>query len=89
MHEQLAASGRFSLIGRYWEKGNLNKIDVVAIHELEKTALIGEVKLNPAAFSASALQAKAAGLMRHLPGYTVEYRGFSLEDLHGPKPAGL
>jgi hypothetical protein len=81
VHAQLAASGRFSLIGRYWEKGNLNEIDVVAVNELEQTALIGEVKLNPAAISGSQLRAKAAGLLRHLPGYAVEYRGFSLEDL--------
>ncbi|MEZ4775578.1 MAG: ATP-binding protein [Bacteroidia bacterium] len=80
-HEKLAATGLYSSIGRYWEKGNLNEIDIVAINEMEKTVLIGEVKLNKKQFSKEQLQLKSSQILRKLAGYEIRYRGFSLEDM--------
>jgi hypothetical protein len=34
----------FSQIGSYWETGNQNEIDIVAVNEYEKYILIAEVK---------------------------------------------
>lgn len=34
--QQFEESGNFSMVGNYWEKGNLNEIDLIAINELEK-----------------------------------------------------
>ncbi len=69
-HEQLAASGKYSVIGHYWESGNKNEIDIVALNELDKTALIAEVKRNPKNIRLSKLK-----------GYEIKYRGLSLDDL--------
>ena len=79
--EQLALSGEYSAIGNYWERGNTNEIDIVAINEMDKKALIGEVKLNRKNISLDALEVKAYALSRKLSGYKITYKGFSIEDI--------
>lgn len=79
--EKLSLSGEYSEIGSYWEKGNKNEIDIVAINEIEKKVLIGEVKLNKEKISLPLLIEKAAGLRKHLKEYEIEYKGFSVEDM--------
>lgn len=79
--EQLAATGKYSVIGNYWESGNKNEIDIVALNELDKTALIAEVKRNPKNIRLSKLKEKAVKLEQKLKGYEIEYRGLSLDDL--------
>ncbi|MDA3941355.1 MAG: hypothetical protein PF693_18950 [Spirochaetia bacterium] len=32
--------------GTYWEKGNQNEIDIIAINEIDKKALLCEVKMD-------------------------------------------
>lgn len=79
--EKLILTGAYSDIGSYWEKGNKNEIDILALNEYEKKALIGEVKLNKEKISLPLLIEKAAGLRKHLKGYDIEYKGFSVEDM--------
>lgn len=81
IREQLAATQHYSIIGSYWERGNQNEIDIVALNEMNKTALIGEVKLQKKNISIPKLESKAYNLVRKLGGYTIEYRGFSLEEI--------
>ena len=81
--ERIAASGQYNIVGSYWERGNHNEIDIVAINELEKSALIAEVKCNRANIRLSRLQEKAAKLRQQLKGYDVRFEGFSLQDLGG------
>ncbi|MEM6396503.1 MAG: ATP-binding protein [Bacteroidota bacterium] len=77
----LRESGKFLEVGNYWERGNKNEIDIVAINELHKEALIGEVKMNPAKISLDKLKLKAQRLSKSLSEYKVAYRGFSMEDI--------
>ena len=79
--EQLANTGHYNVIGNYWESGNKNEIDIVAVNELDKTVLIAEVKRNPKRIRLSQLKDKAIKLEQQLKGYTFEYRGLSLDDL--------
>ena len=76
----LAATGRYNRIGSYWERGNRNEIDLVAVNDLDKRLLIAEIKRNKARISLTELQAKAPRLLEAYRGYEVEYRGLSLED---------
>ncbi|MGB5600517.1 MAG: DUF234 domain-containing protein, partial [Thiothrix litoralis] len=78
---QLAATGEYNLIGNYWEAGNKNEIDIVAVNDFSKTALIAEVKRNPDNLRLSHLKAKAQRLEQRLSGYAITYRRFSLTDL--------
>lgn len=82
--EKLKASKQFNKIGRYWERGNLNEIDIVAVNERKKFALIAEVKLAKKRIQINVLKEKAQALSKHLTGYQIHYEGFSLDDLFTP-----
>jgi len=79
--ERLKASGKFSAIGSYWEKGNLNEIDIVAVNDDEKKILIAEVKRNPDKIDLALLEKKAQKLLRKHRGYEIVFRGYSLKDI--------
>lgn len=81
IRDQLAESLQYSTIGSYWERGNKNEIDIVAINELEKRALIAEVKMQSKHISLPKLQSKTHDLTRKLGGYEITYKGFSLKDI--------
>jgi len=78
---KMALSGKYSQVGPYWEKRNQNELDMVAINDLEKKALIAEVKLNKKNISLDQLKVKSAGLLNKLVGYEITYAGFSPEDM--------
>ncbi len=79
--EKLILLKKYSFIGSYWERGNKNEINIVAINELEKKALIAEVKLNKNKINLQVLKQKAQKLEQKLNGYKIEYVGYSLEDM--------
>ena len=79
--EKLKESGEYSNIGTYWEKGNQNEIDIVAINDDEKRMRIVEVKLNPSKINIAELQVKAQKLLQKQKGYEVEFLGYSIEDM--------
>lgn len=78
--ELLAATGLYNRIGNYWERGNRNEIDLVAINDLKKQVLIAEIKRNKLRINLKDLQDKSKRLLEHFPGYDVDYRAFGLED---------
>ena len=79
-HELFAAGGKYNRIGPYWERGNRNEIDLVAVNDLKKEMVVAEVKSNKARISVAELKVKAVRLLAEYPGYTVEYRGLGLDD---------
>jgi hypothetical protein len=79
--EKLKLTNRFSNIGRYWEKGNNNEIDIVAVNDIEKSILIGEVKLNPKKIDINKLKVKSEKIIEKNKGYHIEYKGFYMEDM--------
>jgi AAA+ ATPase superfamily predicted ATPase len=79
--EKLKESCEYSNIGTYWEKGNQNEIDIVAINDDEKRMRIVEVKLNPQKINITEVQAKAQKLLQKQKGYEVEFLGYSIEDM--------
>jgi len=79
--EKLIESKQYSQIGSYWERGNQNEIDIVAINEVDKKLLIAEVKRDKKRISLPVLKEKSKKIVEKFRGYDVEYRGFGLEDL--------
>jgi len=79
--EKLKGSEKFSNIGTYWEKGNQNEIDIVAINDETKTMLIAEVKINPKKINIKILKEKASRLVSKYKYHDIKYVGFSLEDM--------
>lgn len=79
--QKLAESNDFTAIGNYWDKTGKNEIDIVAINEMNKKALIAEVKLNKKKINLDLLKLKASKLYNSLKDYEITYEGFSLEDM--------
>ncbi|MDR1603253.1 MAG: ATP-binding protein [Gracilibacteraceae bacterium] len=79
--EKLGEEGRLTRIGGYWDRKGENEIDIVALSELDRTALMAEVKRNPLRIDLEKLKAKAEKLGPHLAGYETEFKGFSLADM--------
>lgn len=71
----------YNQIGRYWEKGNLNEIDLIAVNDLNKTMKICEIKRNPTKINLQELKKKATKLIASIPDYQVEFVGYSLVDI--------
>ncbi len=80
--EKLVNLQRYSAIGTWWEKGNQNELDIIAVDDFTKVVLFAEVKRKKENISISVLQEKAKKLLQsQLKGYTAEYMGFSMEDM--------
>jgi len=79
--EKLKFSKEFSDIGSYWERGNANEIDIVAVNKMEKKMLIAEVKINPKKIDIDILKEKAKNLILGFHGWNIEYKGFSMDDV--------
>lgn len=79
-HELYAASGEYNRIGSYWERGNKNEIDLVAINDLKKEIVIAEIKVNKNRINLAELEKKAKNLVSDYQGYTVEFRALGVED---------
>ena len=82
--EKLIEQGGFTKIGSFWDRTGQNEIDLIAINEIDKTALIGEIKRNEKHIRYNILKEKTDNMMRktgELKGYNIEYKGFSLIDM--------
>lgn len=79
--EKLAATQQYSRLGRYWERGNQNEIDIVAVDDLHKQMLIAEVKRNKNKINLEVLKAKATKLLVAFPEYQPGFKAFSIEDM--------
>ena len=79
--EQLRSSHKYSAIGSYWERGNQNEIDIVAINEIEQKILIAEVKRQKKKIDLPTLKEKSQKLLTKYKHFSVEYRGLSLADM--------
>lgn len=71
----------FSDIQGYWTSKGENEIDIVAVNEMEKQLLFCEVKRNAQRIRLGRLEHKAKDIIAKYPGFGVEYKGLSLEDM--------
>lgn len=79
--QKISIEGNFSDIGTYWEKGNKNEIDIVAINDKQKLVKFYEVKRNASNGSVEQLKHKAKSIMPSLKGYKDQYGILSLDQM--------
>lgn len=79
--ELIGEKHEYNRIGNYWEKGNANEIDIVAVNDLDKKMLIAEVKLNAKRINIDELKVKSKKLLKSYQDYRIQYLGLSLDDL--------
>jgi len=79
--EIMNESPKYGLIGTYWEKGNQNEIDIVAVDDIIKEIYFAEVKLNREKIKMGKLKEKSLKLLKRYPEYKVQYEGLSIVDI--------
>ncbi len=71
----------YGTIGTYWEKGNQNEIDIIAINDLDKKILLCEVKMNRRKIKMDKLREKSVALLKKYRDYDFQYKALSLDDI--------
>ena len=72
---------RVTLVGNYWDRRGQNEIDMIALNEIDKTAVVAEIKRQKKKFSPAELDEKVATLSKELAKYKVRQIGLSMEDM--------
>ncbi len=78
---KIAESERITHIGSYWDNKGENEIDLIALNDLDKTAIVAEIKRNPKKIDMNILRTKADSIKRELSKYDVDLRGLSMDDM--------
>ena len=79
--EKMKEGGDYSNIGTYWERGNQNQIDIVAVNDLKKQVVLAEVNRNKDRIKLSALEEKSKNIKNRFRDYEIRFVGLSTEDL--------
>lgn len=74
-------SEEFNIIGNYWERGNLNEIDLVAINDMDKKMVLAEIKINLDKAKMNELKTKSEKLLKKYNGYDIEYKLLGMQNL--------
>ena len=73
---------RVTAVGHYWDRKGNNEIDLIALNNLDRTAVVAEVKRTPERYNPSLLQEKYATIKQEFGKYKhVELIGLSLADM--------
>lgn len=79
--DKMSESERITKIGSYWDSKSQNEVDIIALNDLDKTAIIAEVKRNPKKIDMILLGTKVNTIKKELVKYNVELKGFSINDM--------
>lgn len=78
---KIAEEERVTNIGSYWDSKGENEIDLIALNDLDKTAIIAEIKRNSKKIDLNLLQTKADSIKKELTKYKAELKGLSMADM--------
>lgn len=83
-HRVAMESGKFTRIGRWWDRKGENEIDMICEDELEDKAVFYEIKRQKDKISIGLLKQKTEVMLRtseEFKDYEIEYKGISMEDM--------
>ena len=72
---------RVTLVGNYWDRKGMNEIDMIALNDIDKTAVVAEVKRQRRKLNPAELAEKVVTLDKELAQYKVRQIGLSMEDM--------
>ena len=78
---KLRSDVKYGYVGTYWERGNQNKIDIVAINDMDKKIFFSDVSLNKEDINTENLKNGAEKLLKYYSTYDVIYEELSLDDI--------
>nr|WP_297653439.1 ATP-binding protein [uncultured Prevotella sp.] len=80
--QKISEEERVTLVGNYWDRKGMNEIDLIALNDIDKTALVAEVKRNPDRYDPKLLQEKYDTIRSNLGKYkNVQLKGLSMQDM--------
>lgn len=83
-HRKAIESEKFTRIGRWWNRRGECEIDLIALDELNDSALFYEIKRQKSEISIGVLKQKAETFLNathKLKGYRIEYQGLCMENM--------
>jgi AAA+ ATPase superfamily predicted ATPase len=72
---------RVTLVGNYWDRKGLNEIDMIALNDIDKTAVVAEIKRQRKKFNPTELAGKVTTLGKELAKYDVRQIGLCMDDM--------
>ena len=72
---------RVTQVGGYWDRKGVNEIDLIALNDIDRTAVVAEVKRQRKKISITGMAGKMAAISDKLTKYNVRLVGLSLEDM--------
>ena len=79
--QKLMESGRYTLVGNWWDRKGNNEVDIVALDEFSHEGLVAEVKRNPKKIDLATLEKKTKAFPVQFKEYELKSEGFSLDAL--------
>lgn len=79
--QKFAEEENITAIGNYWDGNGENEIDLIALNDFEKKAIIAEVKRNPKKINLQTLITKTNVLQKQISKYEVLFKSLSMNDM--------
>lgn len=80
--QKISEEERVTLVGNYWDRKGMNEIDLIALNDIDKTALVAEVKRNADRYNPKLLQEKYDTICSNFGKYKeVQLKGLSMQDM--------
>ncbi len=83
-YDKAAESGKYTMLGRWWDRKGENEIDLIAANEIDKTSQFYEIKRQRRNINIADLDQKVRTMLPQveaLKGYDVEIRGLDMENM--------
>ena len=72
---------RVTIVGNYWDRKGENEIDMIALNDIDKTAVVAEIKRQHKRFDPTELANKVTTLSKELSQYRITQISLSIEDM--------
>lgn len=80
--QKIGEEERVTLVGNYWDRKGMNEIDLIALNDIDKTALVAEVKRNADRYNPKLMQEKFDSIRSNFGKYgEVQLKGLSMQDM--------
>lgn len=82
MRQKFAETGLYNLVTNYWERDGRNEIDLIAVNDVERHLVIGEIKRQAQRLDMTLLREKAEKIAsKQRRRYSIEFVGLSMDDM--------
>ena len=82
LRQQYAETGQYNLVTNYWERDGSNEIDLIAVNDVGRRLVIGEIKRQAQRININLLKEKAEHIVaKQKRRYTIEFVGLSMDDM--------